>query len=89
VFDRAVGLHCNRNRHHWQAWILAADNGEHTEKVFEIPETYVREMVADWNGAGRAQGVNAPARAWYRENGKKLKLHPDSRRLAEHLLGID
>lgn len=40
-----------------------------------MPETYVREMVADWIGAGRANGQN-DVHGWYRQNYSKMALHP-------------
>jgi hypothetical protein len=78
AFDFAIMQHVTRNKHHWQAWILPADNGELTEKVFPIPDRYRREMLADWIGAGRAQGA-AHVSIWWKANGHKLKLHPETR----------
>lgn len=49
----------------------------------EMPEKYVREMVADWYGAGRAISGNWEAYKWYRENRSKIQLHPATRVLVE------
>jgi hypothetical protein len=47
--------HWTNNPHHWQYWARSApDDGARATRP--MPETYVREMVADWYGAGMAQG---------------------------------
>ena len=76
AFDFAWLLHQKRNRHHWQWWILPED--EDGVKVLAMHDKYRREMLADWRGAGRAQGTPDTA-AWYQANGNKLQLHPDTR----------
>jgi hypothetical protein len=50
-----------------------------------MAETDVREMVADWMGAGRALG-KPDTRAWYEANKDKMILHPATRRRVEMLL---
>jgi hypothetical protein len=81
-FDRAW-THHQRNPHHWQAWIAIGDGG--ILKPIPIPETYVREMVADWIGAGRAT-AKRDTRTWYNLNKDKMILHPSSRQMIEQLL---
>jgi len=87
TFDYAWLLHIHRNPHHYQFYILKEDSGE--TKVLEMPERYIREMVADWRGAGRAiQGRKSDARAWYLGGKDKKVLAPNTRRRVEQLLGI-
>lgn len=50
-----------------------------------IPQRFVREMVADWYGAGMAQG-KTDIHAWYALNRDHMLLHPATRALVEHLL---
>jgi hypothetical protein len=50
-----------------------------------MAETDVREMVADWMGAGRALG-KPDTRGWYEANKDKQQLHPETRALVERLL---
>ncbi|HCF70962.1 MAG TPA: hypothetical protein DER33_05135 [Syntrophomonas sp.] len=50
-----------------------------------MPEKYVKEMVADWRGAGLAQG-QADTLAWYHANKHKIILHPATRSQVEQLL---
>src|SRR6266496_5313545 len=47
-FSRAWNHHLHNNPHHWEFWINPATN-----KVLDMPTYFVREMVADWLGAGR------------------------------------
>lgn len=53
--------------------------------VLKMPERFAREMVADWVGAGLAQGYNDPW-TWYANNSYKILLHPETRVLVEKLL---
>ena len=47
--------HVHGNPHHWEYWALPVldSDGTLTLKVHEIPDWALREMVADWYGAGR------------------------------------
>jgi uncharacterized protein DUF5662 len=51
-----------------------------------MPEKYLREMIADWIGAGRAQGHGDDVEGWYERNKEKMVLHPDTRARLEDLL---
>lgn len=62
-FNRAWFLHAARNKHHWQYWCLVRDGGIGVQ-TFDVPDVYRREMLADWRGAGRAQGT-PDTKAWY------------------------
>lgn len=86
-FDRAWLHHQHRNPHHWQHWLLREDDGD--LKTLPMPEGLVREMVADWMGAGRAITGKWSADEWYLNGASaKMKLHPATRTLAEALLGV-
>lgn len=87
--------HIQRNPHHWQYWCLingasvVATRGTSVEvnpiDALPMPEKYVREMLADWMGAGRAyQGEYPQSIAkwkWWQDNKDSLILHPESRKL--------
>lgn len=75
-FDYAWFLHQKRNPHHWQWWILQVGEGE--THILLMPDKYCKEMVADWRGAGKAQG-KPDTKAWYLGNKDKMLLHPDTR----------
>lgn len=87
AFDRAWLLHQKRNDHHWQYWVLREDNGD--TKVLKMSEGAMRELVADWRGAGRAiMGDKADAGAWYLKNRERIMLHPETRAWVETELGV-
>jgi hypothetical protein len=84
-FDLAVFRHLTGNKHHWQHWCLACDCQGAT--CLPIPDVYIREMIADWRGAAKAQGRPDPS-VWYQANRHNLQLHPCSRAQVEQLLGL-
>lgn len=85
-FDAAWLRHIHRNRHHWQYWVLREDSGE--VKCLPMPDRYRREMLADWRGAGKAQGYGDNTVEWYLKNRNKMQLHPDTRSWIEEQLRI-
>jgi hypothetical protein len=84
AFSKAWNYHQKRGKHHWQYWVLIWDRGDLLP--LEMPHRFVREMVADWMGAGRAITGKWEALEWYEKNKEKIKLHPHTRNLAETLL---
>ena len=84
AFDFAWLLHQKRNKHHWQWWCLPEDEGG--LKVLPMPDRYRREMLADWRGAGLAQGTPDTLN-WYTVNRHKMRLHPETQAWIEAQLG--
>lgn len=84
-FDRAWLHHQHANAHHWQHWVLREDDG--ATKVLPMPERLVREMVADWAGAGRAITGRWDIFPWYTRTKAERLLHPETLGEVEHLLG--
>ena len=84
AFDAAWLHHQHRSPHHWQHWVLRQDDGE--VKVLRMPPKLVREMVADWMGAGRAITGRWDVAGWYAANRDKVVLHPDVRVQVENLI---
>lgn len=56
-------------------------------KLLPMPDRYRREMLADWRGAGRAQGNPNTAR-WYLSHRDGILLHPETRRWVEEQLDL-
>lgn len=83
-FNRAWLSHQHKNPHHWQHWLLQKDDGDVIP--LEMPEHFVREMVADWMGAGIAQGHRNDIWNWWERNQSKIILHKNSRLIVEQLL---
>ena len=79
--------HWTHNPHHWNYWcIVIEDTYLGSMRVPRpMPETYVREMVADWYGAGMAQGKPA-IEAWYMANNDKMQLHPETRAMVHRFI---
>lgn len=75
-FDTAWLKHIHRNKHHWQYWILHEDCGNLT--LIPMPTRYVKEMLADWRGAGKAQGFE-DITSWYKKNYYKILIHKKTR----------
>ena len=84
AFDIAWLHHQNRNKHHWQYWVLTRDTGETVALI--RPIRFVREMVADWAGAGRAITGKWDVCGWYAKNKSRMILHSDTRLHVEQLL---
>lgn len=76
-FDAAWLRHIHRNPHHWQYWVLREDGGG--RKVLPMPTVYCKEMVADWRGAGKAQGHGDDTRTWYAKNKDNMVLSSGTR----------
>jgi hypothetical protein len=71
-FTVAFLHHCRRNPHHWQYWVKTERPG--LTYPLEIPEPILREMVADWAGAGRAITGSWDLRAWWAKNRQGMLL---------------
>jgi Family of unknown function (DUF5662) len=102
AFDRAYLAHVHRNKHHPYAWVAyvnplpqrtaalapGVERPMATYTTLPMPERYVREMLADWEGARLAgsDGAKGSTREWYAERGASLPLHAETRVLVERLL---
>jgi hypothetical protein len=84
-FDVTWLRHQNVSKHHWQAWVLMEDSG--SVRCLKMPDADMREMLADWQGAGRAYG-NPDTKGWYEKTAHARKLHPDTQAWIERQLGI-
>lgn len=92
-FSYAWNHHQKTNPHHWEYWIPESGHnrgGYNDHEPLPMPESYVREMVADWFGASRAYEGKWPTSrgswAWLKANLDVIRLHPESRRMVEKVL---
>lgn len=80
VYDNDFALawlhHQRRNPHHWQYWVEFKGMRDGL-KVYEMPEQYRKEMMADWIGAGRAQGTPS-VKAWFEKNRGNIWLEDET-----------
>lgn len=85
AFDEAWLRHIHRNKHHWQWWVILRDNNGN--RILDMPDKYRREMLADWIGAGKAQG-NDDTAGWYAEKRPFLILHPETEAWLDGQFGL-
>lgn len=88
AFHRAWLHHIHLNPHHPQHWLLHLSDPPDGIglRPLEMPEPIVREMVADWMGAGRAQHGKWDVHSWYAKNRDKMVMHPNTRKLVDKVL---
>lgn len=77
-------LHHQRNKHHWQAWCSIADGGKLVP--IDMPEVYIKEMIADWISAGKTYSTKSDPVEWYNEHKDKLIFTDNTRKLIEKIL---
>lgn len=83
-FNYAWLHHILRNPHHWQYWVLQHD--DEPEEALEMPYWYVVEMICDWWSFSWKSGNLGEIFDWY-EKHKDMKLHKNTRKLVEDILG--
>lgn len=84
-FGAAWLHHLHLNPHHPEFYIIPGEEGE-KDTVLEMPEVFVREMVADWMGSSKAYTGSFDMEDWLKKNFNKKKLHPKSRTYAVSVL---
>jgi hypothetical protein len=89
-FDRAWLMHQKRNKHHWSYWVMPGYDGG--MKCIDMPTRYIKEMICDWRGAGRAQGTAdgslQGARDYYLKNRERMMMSQETRMITERLLEL-
>jgi len=83
-FQIAWLKHQRRNKHHWQYWLLKNDDGE--EFSIGMPKKYLKEMLCDWRGAGRAITGKDDTKNWYEKNKINIELRGSDRNWIEEQL---
>lgn len=84
-FSYAWNHHQKCNKHHWQYWMLKYDRGD--VEMLPIPDIYIKEMIADWIGAGWAiTGKWDNVFDWYRKVDVYKNLHPTTKHKVEDIL---
>lgn len=85
-FKQAVRLHKSRNRHHPEWWTRSSVEGVIGPQ--EMDDLSILELIADWQGAGLAQGHGDNTLEWYAVNRHQLPLAPATRAKVERLIGF-
>lgn len=86
AFAAAWNHHQKHSPHHWEYWLLIDGDGL---KPLPMPERFVREMVADWMGAGRAKMGSWALDAWVKQNATRMKFHPATADLLHDILNCE
>ncbi len=79
--------HQNHCPHHWEYWTFYWQgdptfyDGIVKNGCMEMPEPYIREMIADLMGASRVYTGSWDMQYWLSDNFRKMKLHPLTSRL--------
>lgn len=75
-FRIAWAKHLHRNPHHCGWWILRNQGGDNGTEILPMPESYVREMVADWMGASATYTDSDKIYKWLMVNLGRMTMHP-------------
>ncbi len=90
AFMDAWHHHILHNPHHWNHWALGssptAGAGSVNDGPRPMPDHFVREMIADWAGAGRAITGRWEIAEWYEKKRDEIRLHPVTRARVEELI---
>jgi len=84
-FGTAWLHHLHFNPNHPEFYIIPADEGE-GDTILEMPEVFVREMIADWMGSQKVYTGSFDMNDWLKKNFCKKKLHQKSRSYAISVL---
>jgi hypothetical protein len=83
-FRRAWLHHIHRNPHHWDHWLFASGD----KRILEMPDHFVREMVADWLAAGRAINGSWDIREWFAKTHAKQLMGQQTKEQVVHLINL-
>jgi hypothetical protein len=80
--------HQNSNLHHWEWWILRGRHKKDSNNPgpVNMPERYIREMIADWFGAGRGYAGSWDMRDWVKKNLPNMDLSETTRKKVVEIL---
>ena len=76
--------HENTAPHHWGYWIPRS--GQYKGQPLDMPETYVREMVADWLGASHTYTSSWDMTEWLDKNLSRIIVSDGTRQLVDRVL---
>lgn len=79
-FDYACLHHYHNNPHHWNHWILNDDEDKNTDRVLDMPEIYVIEMLCDWSSFSK-KNPESTAYKWWVDNQDKMKMTENTKTL--------
>ena len=86
--DEAWLTHQNRNKHHWQYWVLVPDDSGITDTIrpLDMPVEHICEMVCDWHSFSATS--TSTAYSWYQNRGGSMILSQNTRETVEYLVEL-
>lgn len=85
-FQLVWNHHLKNNKHHPEYWIIPNKKDGHKMEVLDMPEKYVREMVADWHGAGMAYVGHDDVTEWFEGNHKRFNFSDKTKEILKVVL---
>ena len=85
-FNKAWLTHIHRNPHHWQYWILINDDPNEKEKLIDMPDCYIIEMICDWWSFSWNKNNLKEIFKWYDERKHHMKMSDYTRQKVEDIL---
>lgn len=83
-FQKAWLYHFHKNKHHWQYWINP--KADRMNLAIDMPEIYIKEMIADWAGAGKSYNNRVAPIEWYAQNQYEMTLTDNTKKKLIELL---
>lgn len=81
-FDKACLHHYHHNPHHWNHWILNDDEDKDHNRVLDMDEIYVIEMICDWHSFS-IKNPDSTAYNWWNKNRNKMDMSDNTIKLVE------
>ena len=85
-FDFAWLKHQKRNPHHWQWWLLQNDTDGFV--ALDMSDVYIKEMICDWIGAGKAITGKREYKEWYEKNKDKMIFSAGTKAKVEFFVSV-
>lgn len=79
--------HIHYNPHHWQHWILIADDPNEANIILDMPYNYILEMICDWWAFSWNGGNLREIFGWYENHKDTMILSDKTRKIVEDILG--
>ena len=85
-FNYAWLHHIHNNPHHWQHWVLINDDPGEGEKILDMPEEYIIEMICDWWSFSWKQNKLGEIFEWLDEHRPYMKLSDSTDLMVDNIL---
>lgn len=87
-FNYAWLHHIHNNPHHWQYWVLINDDPDEGQKILDMPDIYIIEMICDWWSFSLKQNKPEEIFNWYDAHKRYILLSEYTRSKVEYILNL-